>query len=108
MNHKQLVLEGDKGGGIRGFARRIIAFAPCCTVKDEVMNITVGGLEDHVQFPTEFGYRAAGIAMEILLIYCNLCVNIPTSNPIEGAVVQHVVVVAGSTVKAVQSVLELN
>jgi hypothetical protein len=62
-----------------------------------------------VQFPTENGYRTAGIAIEKPSSYTNLNVTIPTVAPIvEGAIIQCVVLVCCPTVKAVQSVLELN
>jgi hypothetical protein len=49
-------------------------------------------LEDQVQFPTENGYRTAGIAIEKPSSYINLYVTIPIVVPsVEGAVIQCVI-----------------
>jgi hypothetical protein len=110
MNQEQTCPVGDKGGGIRRKALRIIgSIAPSCAVKDEVIKrIARANLVDQVQFPVENGYRAAGIAIEELFSHINRNVRFPTfALSVEGAVIQSVVA-SGSTVKAVQSVLELN
>jgi hypothetical protein len=110
MNHEQLVLVGDKGRSIPRQTLRMMGInAPSFVVKDEVIEI-IGrsDLVDQVQFPTENGYRAAGIAIERLSSYLNLFVIIPSVAPrVEGTVIQRVVF-SSSTVKAVQCIFEFN
>ena len=112
MNQEQLVLVGDKGGGIsRTGTWIVVVVAPSVggLVKDDVMNrMIIAALVDQVQFIVENGYRAAGGAAVRFISHLNLNVIVPSfALSVEGAVIQFCLF-AASTVKAVQSSLELN